>query len=98
MRWTWDEGKSRNNERKHGLDFDTARLVFDHPYAATNADVHSPEQRWKTVGMVENLTLVVVHTWPTFRLEDDDEVGRIIGPRRATAYERRAYEEGNGEG
>lgn len=29
MRWTWDEAKNQRNERKHGLDFETAQLVFD---------------------------------------------------------------------
>ena len=94
MRWTWDDQKGRENERKHGLGFEIARLVFDDPYAATREDAHSPERRWQTIGAVENLTLVVVHTWPTVEPEGTDEVGRIISARKATAHERRAYEEG----
>ena len=90
MRWTWDDQKGRENERKHGLSFETARLVFDDPYAATREDVQSPERRWQTIGMVENLTLVVVHTWSVVRPEGTDEVGRIISARKATAHERRA--------
>ena len=27
MRWTWDDNENRANERKHGLDFETAKLV-----------------------------------------------------------------------
>ena len=98
MRWIWNDRKNRENERKHGLGFETARLVFDDPHAATHADLHSPEQRWQTIGMVENLTLVVVHTWPAFGPEGIDEVGRIISARKATAHERRAYEEGIHQG
>lgn len=92
MRWTWNDRESRENERKHGLSFETARLVFDDPYAATREDEHSPECRWQTIGMVENLTLVVVHTWPA--PEGNDEVGRIISARKATPHERSGYEEG----
>lgn len=92
MRWTWNGRESRENERKHGLSFETARLVFDDPYAATREDEHSPECRWQTIGMVENLTLVVVHTWPA--PEGNDEVGRIISARKATPHERSGYEEG----
>ena len=94
MRWTWSDRKNRENERKHRLGFETARLVFDDPYAATCEDRSSQEQRWQTIGMVENLTLVVVHTWPTSGPEGDEQVGRIISARKATAHERRAYEEG----
>ena len=60
--------------------------------------MQSPKRRWQTIGMVENLTLVVVHTWPTVEPEGTDEVGRIISARKATAHERRAYEEGIREG
>ena len=67
--------------------------MFDDPYAATREDPNSPEQRWQTIGMVENLTLVVVHTWPTLEPEDNEQMGRIISARKATAHERRAYEE-----
>jgi uncharacterized DUF497 family protein len=33
--WTWDKAKSRSNLGKHGIDFETAQLVFDDPLAAT---------------------------------------------------------------
>ena len=94
MRWTWNDRKGRENERKRGLAFETASLVFDDPSAATREDVHSPERRWQTIGMVENVTVVVVHTWPAFGPEGNNAVGRIISARKATARERRAYEEG----
>ena len=98
MRWVWNDEKNRENERKHGLGFDTAKLVFEDPHAATREDMHSPERRWQTIGMVGNVTLIVVHTWPAFMPEGDDEVGRIISARKATVYERRAYEEGIHQG
>jgi uncharacterized protein len=38
--------------------------------------------------------LLVIHTWPE-ETEAGEPVGRIIGARKATARERRAYEEGD---
>jgi len=40
--------------------------------------------------VIGQTTVVVVHTWP----EGRDETGRIISARKATARERKAYEEG----
>jgi uncharacterized DUF497 family protein len=36
--------------------------------------------------------LLVVHTWPE-ESEEGEQVGHIISARKATAHERRAYEE-----
>lgn len=94
MRWTWDPDKSRRNRLAHGLGFETARLVFDDPLAASRLDPHAHEQRWHTIGMIGNVVVLVVHTWPEPDPEAGEEVGRIIGARKATSHERRAYEEG----
>lgn len=90
MIWEWDQEKNRENLRKHGLEFETAILVFDDPLAATDDDPYLYEQRWRTIGMIEGLLVLVVHTWP-----DDPDPGRIISARRATPHERRSYEEGD---
>ena len=95
MRWTWDEAKNRRNKQKHGLDFETAQLVFDDPLAVSRADSYPDEERWQTVGAIERVIVLVVHTWPQCDPESDDEVGRIISARKATKSERRAYEQGN---
>lgn len=97
MRWIWDEDKNRLNERKHGLDFDTAQLVFDDPLMVHRPDYGVDEQRWHTVGVVGGIAVIVVHTWPRFVPGDGEEVGRIISARKATPHERRAYEEGRFE-
>jgi uncharacterized protein len=39
--------------------------------------------------------LLVIHTWPEAESEEAEPVGRIISARKATAHERKAYEEGN---
>ncbi|MCZ0944522.1 MAG: BrnT family toxin [Gammaproteobacteria bacterium] len=97
MRWTWDEDKSRLNERKHGLDFDTARLVFDDPLMVHRPDPGLDEERWHTIGVVDAVAIIVVHTWPSFVPSDGGEVARIISARKATPHERRTYEEGEFE-
>lgn len=94
MPWTWDPAKNRTNERKHGVSFETAQLVFDDPLALSRPDAGAhDEERWQTVGVVANVAIFVVHT----ALEDEGEepVGRIISARKATRSERKAYEEGD---
>lgn len=94
MRWTWDPAKSAANRGKHGLSFETAALVFDDPLHASRQDAHPAGNRWHTIGLVGRVLLLVVHTWPE-ELENGEQVGRIISARKATAHERRSYEEGN---
>jgi uncharacterized DUF497 family protein len=38
MRFEWDEAKNRKNFKKHGIEFETAVLVFDDPYAVSDRD------------------------------------------------------------
>ncbi|MHC8507969.1 MAG: BrnT family toxin [Rhodospirillales bacterium] len=90
MEWIWDANKGQENRRKHGVAFKTARRVFDDPLSLTVADPYPHEPRWRTIGMVKNVLLLVVRT----DLEPHRAVGRIISARKATRYERKRYEEG----
>ena len=90
MHWTWDPDKAAGNRAKHGLSFETASAVFDDPLHLSKPDPHPDGDRWVTIGKVGPVLLVVVHTWP----EGDEEAGGIISARKATAHERKAYEEG----
>lgn len=56
LRWEWDPNKNGANQRKHGLSFQTAVLAFDDPLAVTDDDPYPHEQRWRTTGMVNDLT------------------------------------------
>ena len=90
MRFEWDEVKNRRNLVKHEISFETARLVFDDPYARSIQDrVVDGEDRWQTIGMIEGLIVVVAHT---YREESGEEIIRIISARKATPAERRVYE------
>ena len=95
LRWTWDPAKNEANRRIHGLSLDVAVLVFEDPLAATKEDPYADELRWRTMGMVGPIVLMVVHTWPEADPVTGEAVGRIISARKATSHERRAYEEGN---
>ena len=91
--WFWDPVKDEANWRKHRVDFDTARFVFDDPMATTIEDSFPSETRFKTTGMVGWHVLVVIHTVPEFRATEGFAAGRIISARRASGHERRSYEE-----
>jgi uncharacterized protein len=90
MSWTWDPQKNRRNKRVHGISFETAVLAFEDPLVLSRPDPSADEERWQTIGLVGPVAVVVIHTWP----EREEDVGRIISARRATAHERKAYEQG----
>ena len=90
IRFEWNARKARQNRQKHSVSFDEATTVFGDPLSSTIPDpLHSAfgEERFVTVGLSTlGHLLVLVH------LDWEDEV-RIISARRATAHERRDYEE-----
>lgn len=92
MRFEWDDAKNLANRRKHGVSFETARLVFGDPHAISIQDRHdNGEERWQTIGRAGGtIILLVAHT-----VRDDDahqEIIRLISARKATPRERRVYE------
>lgn len=84
----WDLAKARLNTRKHGVQFADAVAVLEDERALTTRDPSSlEEQRWVTLGLnALGRVLVVVYTWRGERV-------RLISARKATARERRRYEE-----
>ncbi len=92
MKYEWDENKNKINYVKHKISFELAKLAFDDPLHRTQFDrVADNEERWHTLGMIQNqLLALVVHT---YRTVDDEEVIRIISARKATKHERRLYEQ-----
>ena len=93
MRIVWDETKNRANRAKHGISFETARLVFDDPLHVSVPDwSEHDEERWTTIGMVAAVAiLLVVHTYGE---RNGEEIVRIISARKATKGERKRYEDG----
>jgi uncharacterized protein len=92
MTFEWDAAKAISNLAKHGVSFELAQEVWDDPLHVILPDrVVDGEQRWHAIGLVSSVTvLVAVHSYPVM---DDEDYIRIIGARRATAHERKRYEE-----
>jgi uncharacterized DUF497 family protein len=89
LRFEWDEEKDRKNWSKHGVSFAEAKAVFNDPFAVTIYDPdHSVEEdRYIDLGLSTNGRLIVVsYTERGGRI-------RIISSRKATASERKRYEE-----
>lgn len=61
MIFEWDEEKNKINMEKHGIDFDTAMLVFNDLQRIEIYDIeHSLEEdRYNTIGMVNDVLFVV---------------------------------------
>ena len=68
----WDEAKAKSNERKHGIRFEDAMLVFADPYALAAQDrMEDGELRWQTLGLAGGIVLLLVAH--TVRNEGEDE-------------------------
>ena len=93
LEFEWDPAKAANNIRKHEIAFELAATVFQDPLVLTMFDEeHSEfEERWITMGRVEDGRLLVVsHTFAEVR---GGTTGvRLISARLATRNERRHYE------
>ena len=86
VRWTWDDAKADENIRKHDVDFEMATLVFRDRLSLTYEDPFLGESRWRTIGMVNGLVLIVVHTLPEVDRETIQNIGRIISARKAERH------------
>jgi len=84
----WDQNKSDENERKHGITFEEAKTVFNDPFAITinDPDHSDDEYRYIDIGFSSKGRVLIV--WYTKRSQNI----RIIGCRKATRYERKTYE------
>jgi uncharacterized DUF497 family protein len=88
----WDDAKAKTNERKHGVRFADAMLVFADPYALVEQDrIEGGELRWQTLGLVGGVVLLLVAH--TVRNEGEGEIIRIISARKATRKERIRYDQ-----
>ena len=82
----WDEVKNQANIRKHGIDFETARRIFDGPILTwRDRRKDYGEERHLAIGCVDHEAVIVV-VWT-------NRAGRIrlISARPASRKERQAY-------
>jgi uncharacterized protein len=92
MKFEWDPEKNRKNKVKHGIDFESAKAIWDDPFHVVYPDrFEDGEQRWHAVGVLGSMILLmVIHT---YRNRNNEEIVRIIGARKATRQERAQYEQ-----
>ena len=94
MRVVWDDAKNRGNQRKHGVSFEEASVLFTRgdDYLEIFDEAHSDEEdRFIAVGPIGRGVILVVYT------ERDEDTVRIISARWATKREMglyRTYAEG----
>lgn len=88
MDFVWDERKSRQNVRKHGLSFAEARRLFEGPLlVAPDLRQDYGEERYLGIGLTQGRVVVVVFAQP------EPGVIRVISLRKATRAERLRYED-----
>ena len=90
LRFEWDDRKSAQNIRKHGVSFEEARTVFfdEQAFLIADPDHSEQEERFILLGLSSALrTLVVCHCY-----RRDEDVIRLISARRADRQEREEYE------
>ena len=89
IRFEWNEAKSRENKRKHGVSFEEAQTVFldENAVRFSDPDHSNDEDPFLMLGISFQLrVLVVCHC---FRA--GDAVIRIISARKATRKEEKEY-------
>lgn len=90
LAFEWDEAKARENLKKHKVSFEEGKTIFNDPFLLTFPDIHTSdaEERYVNIGLsIRDRVLVLIHTERQGRI-------RIISCRKASARERRHYEEG----
>ncbi len=85
----WDERKSRENKRRHGVSFEEAQTVFLDENALRFGDPDHSEDEDHFIMLGLSLGLRVLVVCHCFR--QDDLVIRIISARKATRNERAVY-------
>ncbi len=85
MEFEWDATKAESNERKHGVSFEVATLVFEDDDRIDRVDMESlEEERWVAIGVADGFEVFVVYTIR-------GEVIRLISARKAIRNEREEY-------
>jgi len=87
VEFQWDEMKSRENLRKHGLCFEDAAGIFEGETVTFLDDrFEYGEKRYLTLGTLDGRVIVIVHTLR-------GETIRIISMRKANGREKKIYQE-----
>ena len=82
IRFEWDSEKNRINQRKHGIDFEDAKRLFEQPILEMDVERHN-EIRTVAFGHLHGVPVVVVYTLRS------ENTYRLISARRASPREER---------
>ncbi len=88
MTFEWNELKSKNNLSKHGVRFEEAQVIWTDENALEFYDPEHSENEDRFIRVGLNVKKGVV-----FCEKDEGNIIRIISARKATASERKHYEE-----
>ena len=89
MKFEYDEGKSKINKEKHGIDFIEAQNLWqDENALVVPANIVDGEVRYALISVLENKCYVAIYTLR-------NEVYRIISVRRCRKNEEKSYESNN---
>lgn len=85
MQLEWDENKNAANIEQHDIDFNDARMIFDHPILKkVDRRKDYGEERWVALSMLHQVVVFMVYTHRQEKI-------RVISIRRANHHEREAY-------
>ena len=90
-RWDWNGPKADRNLIKHRISFELAVLALEDPNQLSQMDEDTSEHRYRTLAMIDDVIVLIVHTEPEIETYTGQFVGRIISARLALPTERRAY-------
>jgi uncharacterized protein len=88
MSFEYDPGKSRENKRKHGIDFEEAQALWLDSALVEIPARTSDEQRWLLIGKID------AKHWSAVVTRRDENV-RLISVRRSREDEVKIYESEN---
>ncbi len=90
MGFEYDPAKSDENKRKHGIDFEEAKALWDDPELVEIPARASDEPRWLLIGKI-NLGGMGEKLWSAFITRRGEDV-RLISVRRSRDKEGALYE------
>ncbi len=85
MKFVWDENKNRANSAKHGIDFETATLLWNDEHRVEIHTTFPDENRNIIIGRIKAKLWAAIFT-------QREEAIRIISVRRARRKETALYE------
>jgi uncharacterized DUF497 family protein len=85
IKFDWDPDKSRVNRQKHGIDFTSAKVIWEDPERIEIEAPYPLENRFILIGKIKNNLWTAIYTIR-------NETIRIISVRRSRQEEKKLYE------